>query len=261
MSSSASDDRAGFSVAADAYDRFMGRYSRLLAPVFADYADIDDGLTALDVGCGTGALTEELVGRLGEIRVGAVDPSPSFLAAVRDRFPDVETLEADAAHLPHQDDIFDRALAQLVVHFMPDPVAGLVEMGRVTKPGGMVAACVWDHAGGSGPLATFWRAARDMDPRIDDESGRPGTAAGQLESLMRAAGLGDVSETALVARVGHPSFEEWWEPFEMGVGPAGQFVAGLSPEGKDELRERCQTLLPDPPFQIAARAWAARGFA
>jgi SAM-dependent methyltransferase len=254
-----SDDNAGFAVAAEAYDRFMGRYSQVLAPVFADFAEIEEGLTALDVGCGPGALTKELIGRLGHEAVSAVDPSPTFLAAFRSRFPGVAVEKADASRLPHQDDAFDRTLAQLVVHFMPDPVAGLTEMRRVTKPGGMVAACVWDHAGGSGPLAAFWEAAREIDPRADDESERPGTAPGQLESLMRAAGLDEVVETALEIIVEHPTFEEWWEPYTLGVGPLGQFVAGLSSPDRSRLRDRCRALLPPAPFEIRARAWAARG--
>lgn len=254
-----SDDRAAFAVAADAYDRFMGRYSRLLAPVFADFADVGDGLTALDVGCGPGALTQELIGRLGDGAVSAVDPSPTFLTAFRSRYPGVEVHEADAARLPHRDGTFDRALAQLVVHFMPDPIAGLTEMRRVTKPGGLVAACVWDHAGGAGPLAVFWEAAREIDPLADNESERPGTAPGQLEALMRTAGLNDVTESALEVSVEHPTFEEWWEPYTLGVGPLGQFVAGLSPEDRTRLRDRCRALLPSAPFEIRARAWAARG--
>lgn len=261
MSSLGSDDRAGFAVAADAYDRFMGRYSKPLAPIFADFSEVSPGLTALDVGCGSGVLTGELVDRLGEIRVGAVDPSASFVEAVRDRFPDVEVHRADAADLPYGDGIFDRTLAQLVVHFMPDPVSGLAEMRRVTKPGGIVAACVWDHAGGLGPLSIFWQAARELDPSVDDESGRPGTSEGQLESLMGSAGLDDVTGTALDIRVVHPTFDEWWDPYLLGVGPAGRFVAELSPEARASLRERCRALLSDAPFEIVARAWAASGIA
>ena len=140
-----------FAVAADAYDRFMGRYSVPLAPAFADFADVSAPQRALDVGCGPGALTAELVRRLGTDAVTAVDPSEPFVAAARARHPGVTIDRASAEHLPFDDDMFDASLAQLVVHFMADPVAGLREMARVSRHGGAVAACVWDHAGGSGP--------------------------------------------------------------------------------------------------------------
>src|SRR3954454_10971515 len=135
-----------FDVTASAYDRFMGRYSVQLAAPMADLAGVTDGGRALDVGCGPGALTAELVGRLGPDRVVAADPSASFVAAARERLPGLRVVEATAEDLPFDDGAFDAALAQLVVHFMTDPVAGLGEMVRVTRPGGAVVACVWDLA-------------------------------------------------------------------------------------------------------------------
>ena len=146
-------ERANFEVPADAYDRFMGRYSRHLSARLADFARaVEAGQRALDVGCGPGALTGEL-GRLGADGVTAVDPSESFVAAVRERQPGVRVEHASAEELPFGGGEFDVALAQLVVHFMADPVQGLREMARVTRPGGVVAACVWDHArDGGGPL-------------------------------------------------------------------------------------------------------------
>ncbi len=143
--------RVSFDVAADAYDRFMGRYSQLLSPQMADLAGVRPGQRVLDVGCGPGALTAELVTRLGPEGVGAVDPSEPFVAAARARHPGVDVSQASAEELPFADGSFDAALAQLVVHFMKDPVAGLAEMARVTRPGGVVAACVWDHAWRPGP--------------------------------------------------------------------------------------------------------------
>ena len=140
-----------FNVAADAYDNFMGRYSVPLAPRFADFAEIEPGQRVLDVGCGPGALTLELVGRLGPHAVSAVDPSEQFVAAVRTRARDASVECASAEHLPFGDDTFDASLAQLVVHFMDEPVSGLREMGRVTRDGGLVAACVWDHAATTPP--------------------------------------------------------------------------------------------------------------
>ncbi|HEX2766777.1 MAG TPA: class I SAM-dependent methyltransferase [Candidatus Limnocylindria bacterium] len=249
----------GFDVAAEAYDRFMGRYSRLLAPQLADLASVSTGQRVLDVGCGPGALTSELVARLGADAVAAVDPSPPFVAAIRARLPGVAVQEASASSLPFADGAFDAVLAQLVVHFMPDPEAGIAEMTRVCTSGGVVAACVWDIAGGRAPHSPFWQAVHDLFGDAEDESERPGARAGHLVSLFKAVGLSDVVERELVARREHASFEEWWEPYEEGVGPAGQYVAALSPDARGALRDRCRVLLPEPPFTISSVAWAARG--
>jgi SAM-dependent methyltransferase len=248
-----------FTVPADAYDRFMGRYSVLLAPQLVDLAELSVGQRVLDVGCGTGALTAELVERLGPSAVTAIDPSEPFVAAARARYPGVSVRRASAEQLPFPSDAFDAALAQLVVHFMADPIAGLREMARVTRPGGVVAACVWDHAGGQGPLSLFWEAVRGLDPEVEDESHLAGARAGHLTELFQAAGLQAVEETSLVVSVEHPSFEEWWEPFTFGVGPAGAHAARLDPDRQAELRERCRQALPQAPFTLTARAWAARG--
>lgn len=249
----------GFAVTADAYDRFMGRYSVPLAPVFADFAGVAPRQRVLDVGCGPGALTAELVKRLGPGAVVAVDPSASFADAVRDRHPDVGVHRADAERLPLADDTFDGALAQLVVHFMTDPVGGLREMGRVTKPGGVVAACVWDFGEGRSPLSLFWAAACDLDAHAPVEAALPGTRRGQLASLLRDAGMRDVEQTALSIDVRHDTFEDWWQPFELGVGPAGSYVSALDALGRRRLEERCRELLPEPPVAVTAVAWAVRG--
>jgi SAM-dependent methyltransferase len=250
-----------FDVDASAYDAFMGRYSAPLAPQLADLARVSAGQRALDVGCGTGMLTGELVGRLGASSVSAVDPSTPFVESVRDRYPAVDVQQAKAELLPFPDDSFDAALAQLVVHFMSDPVAGLAEMARVTRPGGLVAACVWDHAGGRGPLSVFWSAARDLDPGVEDESALAGAREGHLSELLTAAGLRQIEEIPLSVGVEHPSFEEWWEPFTLGVGPAGAYVVGLSEEERAALRDHCRRALPEAPFVLLARAWAVRGLA
>ena len=250
-----------FAAGPDAYDRFMGRYSVPLAPGFADFASIEAPQLVLDVGCGPGALTSELARRVGAHAVTAVDPSPGFVEAAQERNPDVAVRQAEAEQLPFDDESFDAALAQLVVHFMAEPIAGLREMRRVTRSGGVVAACVWDHAGGSGPIARFWETAHELDPDVRDESGLPGARQGDLERLFLEAGLGGVEERLLTVEVEHPTFEEWWEPFTLGIGPAGSYVAGLTPESHDRLRDRCRELHPPPPFVVAASAWAARGAA
>ncbi len=248
-----------FAVAAGAYDRFMGRYSVPLAPQLAELAHVSPGQRVLDVGCGPGALTAELVDRVGADAVSAVDPSESFVSAVEARHPGVSVQRASAEQLPFQEGAFDVALAQLVVHFMADPVAGLREMARVTRPDGLVAACVWDHGGGQGPLSLFWQAARELDPGVEDESRLAGSRDGHLVELLQAAGLRDVDGTTLSVSVEHPSFDDWWEPYTLGVGLAGAYASGLEPVRQAELRERCRRLLPPAPFTLKTRAWAARG--
>ena len=249
-----------FAVAADAYDRFMGRYSMPLAPLFADFAGVSAGQRVLDVGCGPGALTAELVRRLGSTAVTAVDPSEPFVAAARERYPEVRVQRAPAEDLPFTDDEFDAGLAQLVVHFMSDAVAGLTEIARVTRDGGVIAACVWDLArGGQGPLGVFWETARELDPEIQDEADLAGTREGHLAELFLAADIREVEQAALEVRVEHATFDDWWEPYTLGVGPAGSYAAGLDPEHQTRLRERCRERLPVAPFVLAARAWAARG--
>lgn len=248
-----------FAVAADAYDRFMGRYSSRLSAQLADFSGIEAGMRVLDVGCGPGALTTELVQRVGAAGVAAIDPSEQFVAAARERHPGADVRSASAEELPFADGEFDSALAQLVVHFMADPVRGLAEMARVTRDGGVVAACVWDHAGGQTPLAPFWQAVREIDPAEEGEGTLAGGREGHLSELFAEAGLREVEETALPVRVEHATFEEWWEPFTLGVGPAGAYVAKLDSAQQAELRERCRQRLGDGPFTIPARAWAARG--
>lgn len=248
-----------FAVPADAYDRFMGVYSVQLAPQFVDFAGVEPGQRALDVGCGPGALVRVLVERLGADAVAAVDPSESFVDAARERHPGVEVRLAAAESLPFSDGEFDVTLAQLVVHFMHDPVAGLAEMARVTRRGGIVAASVWDFAGERAPLTPLWRAAAELDPDVEDESGLAGAREGHLRELFEAAGLRDVEESELTARVRYETFEQWWEPFTRGVGPAGAYVASRDAERQADVRERCRASLPPAPFTLETYAWATRG--
>jgi ubiquinone/menaquinone biosynthesis C-methylase UbiE len=248
-----------FAVAADSYDRFMGRYSAPLAPRFADFAGVAVGQAVLDVGCGPGALTGELVTRAGANRVSAADPSESFVQAARERNPGTDVRLAPAENLPFADRSFDVSLAQLVVHFMSDPVAGLREMARVTRSGGVVAACVWDFAGGRAPLSLFWAAARELDPEAVDESNLAGAREGHLGELLHQAGLRDVEAGSLSVEVEHQTFEEWWEPFTLGVGPAGASANGLEPDDRARLRERCREKIRSAPFVLPAHVWAARG--
>ena len=248
----------GFDVGADPYARFMGRFSEPLAARFVQLANVRSGQRVLDVGCGPGALTAELVARLGSSAVWAIDPSASFVAAICDRFPQVSVQRGVAEQLPFADRTFDAALAQLVVHFMADPAGGLAEMARVTRRGGLVAACVWDHAGGSGPLAAFWQAVHDLDPAESGEGGLAGTREGDLADLCAAAGLRHIEPGVLSVQIRFATFTDWWEPFTLGVGPAGAYVSQLGQTQRQALRARCEQLLPPAPFDICATAWSVR---
>lgn len=244
--------------AADAYGLFTGRFSKPLAAEFVDFVGPTPGQRVLDVGCGPGALTNLLVERVGGSAVSAVDPSEAFVAAARTRLPGVDVRRATAEELPYAENTFDVALAQLVVHFMSDPVAGLAEMARVTKADGVVAACVWDNAGGFGPLSPLWRAAREIDPAAGDESGAAGASEGQLAELARAAGLAQVRSARLTVDVSFETFQQWWEPLTLGVGSSGAYVQGLDEPSRQALRDRLERALGPTPFTASASAWCVR---
>ena len=248
-----------FAVEAEAYDRYMGRWSERLSAQLADFAGIRAGDRVLDVGCGPGNLTAELVSRTAADAVAAVDPSPQFVSAARDRNPGADVRQASAEALPFVSGVFDAALAQLVVHFMKDPVVGLREMARVTRREGVIAVCVWDYAGSRDPLGPFWQAVRSVDPSSEGEAALPGARQGHLMQLFVEAGIEAIEETSLSARRRFGSFDEWWEPFTLGVGPGGAYVSRLDVGRAAELRERCRAMLPRGDFEITAHAWAVRG--
>lgn len=241
-----------FDVAASAYDRFMGAFSEPLADQLLALVKPAPGMRALDVGCGPGAVLVRLADILGGSQVAGVDPSEPFVAAARQRVPDADIRVAGADPLPFDDGAFDLAIAQLVVNFMPDPVAGVREMARVTRPGGTVAASLWDFIGERAPLSLFWRAARDVDPGVVDESGTPSAPPAYLGQLFTAAGLADPRLTELTVTRHYASFDEWWEPYTLGVGPAGAYLAGLDAAAAATLRAHAATLLPNGPFEVDA---------
>ncbi|AXH95745.1 class I SAM-dependent methyltransferase [Ornithinimicrobium avium] len=228
---------ATFRSGGEAYDFFMGRYAAPLAPAFADLAGVTEGQRALDVGCGTGMLTAELVGRLGVDNVAACDPAPAQLAAARARCPGVDVRQASAEDLPFEDDSVDVCLAQLVLHFVPDPERGVAEMARVTVPGGRVAVCVWDALGGMEMLRLFWQAGNDVDAAAPEELrtmrfGHPD----ELAALLRGAGLVDVVEETVAVEARYEDVDELWSSLRLGVGPAGAYLAALPGEQQEALR-------------------------
>jgi ubiquinone/menaquinone biosynthesis C-methylase UbiE len=226
-----------FAVAGDAYDSFMGRYSRGLAEAFCDAAGASAGSTALDVGCGPGALTGVLAARLGPHAVFACDPSPSFRAECEARHPGVVVKLGQAESIPFEAESVDHAMAQLVLHFVSEPEQAAREMARVVRPGGTVSACVWDFDGGMEMLRGFWDAALTIDPDAPDEAhtrrfGRPG----EIVELFASVGLEDIVESTLDAASRYAAFDELWNGFLAGVGPAGAYCTSRSEEDRGRLR-------------------------
>jgi SAM-dependent methyltransferase len=247
-----------FDVSGKAYDSFMGCYAAELAPVFADFAGVRSGVTVLDVGCGSGILTEELASRLGPENVAAVDPS-RLVEACAARVPGADVRSGAAEALPWPDGFFDAALAQLVLHFLEDPVAGLAEMRRVVRRGGVVSACSWNFPE-MRLLGTFWQSARSIDPAETGESLEI-ESLDELARLGHEAGLEKVETAPLDVSANYESFDELCSSFQLGVGPAGNYVARLDPETRDAIRDEYRRRLGDPSgsFALGAQAWAVRG--
>jgi len=237
---------------AELYDRFMGKFSAVLAPQMAELAGVSPAQRALDVGCGPGALAGELARRLGPEAVTAIDPSEAFIAACVERNPGVSAHRGVAEALPFPDDTFDVTAAQLVVNFMKDPEAGLAEMVRVTRPGGVIVACDWFHWSGA-PHGPFFHAARLLKNRRSRAMWlkRPGL-------IFQELGLVGIEETTLRACVTYESFEEWWAASTEGVGTSAGYAKKLDPEARAELRDLCRAELPEAPFTIEAGARAVR---
>ena len=255
---------ATFRATADAYDRHIGRYGPDLARARCDAAGVAEGHSAVDVGCGPGALASELVRRLGIDAVAAVDPSPSFVEGCRARLPGLRVEEAAAERLPFPDASFDRALAQLVVNFMTDPPAGVGEMVRVTRPGGVVGAAVWDYGGAMTLLRAFWDAAVALDPAaaaLDEGRSMPFCTQEDLAGLWSGAGLADVHVAAVEAGAHYDGFDDLWRALEAGVGPSGAYVLGLDVDGRAALADELQRRLGvgSRPFRLTARAWVVTG--
>jgi SAM-dependent methyltransferase len=262
-----SEDAPGaamFCTPAEAYDRFVGRYGRGLARALIAAADVRPGRRALDVGCGPGALTTELAALLGADHVAAVEPSAPFADACRQRLPGVHVEVASAEVLPFDDDAFDHALAQLVVNFMTDPAAGVGEMHRVTRPGGTVAAAVWDYAGEMALLRHFWDAAVALDRAASErDEGRsmPFCTPDELRDLWSTTDLSAVEVSPVVVVASYDDYEDLWSPLEVGVGPAGAYAASLPPEHRASLKQELRRRLGvgDDPFELKARAWVVTG--
>jgi SAM-dependent methyltransferase len=256
------DGARSFLVSGDAYDGFIGRYSRQLAIAFADMAGVAPGQSVLDVGCGPGALTGVLAARLGPGAVSACDPSPPFVADCAARHPGVDVRLGRAEEIPFDDARFDRAMAQLVLHFVSDPPRAAAELRRVVRPGGIIAACVWDFAERMHMLRAFWDAALSVDPGAPDEArvlrfGRQGEIAGLFDS----AGLEDITETTLEVSSAYENYDELWSGFLAGIGPAGSYLVAQDEARRGAIRDALFARLGSPAgrFTLAATARCARG--
>lgn len=248
-----------FAVAGASYDAFMGRYSRPLADRFADAAGIRLGDTAVDVGCGPGALTGVLVERLGVEAVAACDPASGFVNECAARHPGVRVDIGRAEALPFETGRFDHALAQLVLHFVSDTEQAAREMMRVVRPGGTVSACVWDFDEGMEMLRCFWDAAEQIDPGAPDEARtlRFG-GTGEIAGLFVSAGMVDVVESELRVSSSYTGFDELWNGFLSGVGPAPGRTASPapSPTGTGCAR-RCSSGSAHLPDRSRSAPWPA----
>lgn len=253
--------------ASDAYERYMGRWSRQVAPVFTKWLNLAPGARWIDIGCGTGVLTSTIVATSEPAEVVGVDSSDTFLrsasATVTD--PRVSFIQGDAQAVPQADDRFDVAVSGLVLNFLPDKNAAVREMARVVRPGGTIALYVWDYAGHMQVMRTFFDVATALDPKAleyDDGVKAPICRPGPLSDLLERNGLLDVEVRAIDVPAAFDSFEDYWSPFLGGTGSAPRYCASLENEAREHLKGEIQRRLPigpDGEILLAIRAWAAKG--
>ena len=248
-----------FAVAGEAYDRFIGRYSRELAPRFLDFAGVAAG-PVIEVGCGPGALTALLAERLGASRVAAVDPSQPFVDSCRARVPGADVRLGSAETLPFPSGSFEAALSQLVLSFVADAGRMVAEAARVVRPGGTVAACTFE-ANGFALARTFWQAALRFDPAAPDDARLPFRRSDELWGLWSRAGFRDVESSVIDIEATYSGFDDFWGPFALGVGPPGGYLVTQPDDRRASIRDACFEILGRPAgaFSLPARALAIRG--
>ena len=251
----------------EAYESYIGRWSRLIAGRYLAWLDVVHGSRWLDLGCGTGALSETILQRASPDKVTAFDRSFGFVqtAVARNKDPRLQFTCADAQALPFQSDSFDAAVSALVLNFIPAPDRAVREMMRVLRPRGSVSAYVWDYAGGMQILRVFWEEARALDSsaaQLDEGVRFPLCHPDALHDLFSGCGLANVDIVALDVTARFRNFADYWTPFLGGQGPAPTYVAGLTETQRDRLRTRLRARLGssnDGSFELNARAWAVRG--
>lgn len=253
--------------AGDAYEPYVGRWSRLVAAEFVDWLAVAEGARWLDVGCGTGALTRTVLDRAAPRRVIGVDASQAFLDFARDgiRDPRVEFRTGDARALPVDDAAFDAAVSGLVLNFVPEPARAVADIARTVRPGGIVSVYVWDYAGEMQLMRRFWDAAAALDPaahELDEGRRFPICRPEALRALFADAGLGDITDRAIDVPTVFRDFDDYWSPFLGGQGPAPGYCVSLPEPEREKLRHKLQTELPtesDGSIHLTARAFAVRG--
>lgn len=250
----------------DPYEQYVGRWSRRVAPLFLDWLGAAEGLDWVDVGCGTGALTAAILDGCAPASVVGVDPADGFVEAARERLGDRATFVAgDAVALPLPDASADAVVSALVLNFVAEPHAAVEEALRVARPGGTVAASVWDYAGRMDLMRRFWDAAAALDSeasRLDEGARFPLAHPDALAALLAAAGCADVATTAIDIPTVFADFEDYWSPFLGGQGPAPAYAMSLDAVAREALRARLEETLPreaDGSIALTARAWAVRG--
>lgn len=251
---------------AEAYERFMGRWSARLAGPYLDFVRLRGGSHILDVGCGTGAIAEVIASAKIPVSVVGVDPVEGFVGYCCARFTDPKYSfeRGNALELAYSEAAFDATVSLLVLMLVPDPGKAASEMRRVTKPGGIVSACTWDGAGME-MSAIIWEEALKLDPSIAGKAERPKhcNAQGQLAALWQDVGLDDVEEEMIEIRTDFESFDDYWVPYLAGVGPTGSYVAALSEDRREALanalRKRLLSGKPDGPISLGAKARVVRG--
>ncbi|MBL8894018.1 MAG: methyltransferase domain-containing protein [Rhizobiales bacterium] len=254
---------------ASGYEQLMGRWSRQLAVLFIDFAGLKDGEKILDVGCGTGSLTFALPKAANIAEVSAIDYSPVFVAEAQSRNADarIKIQQGDATALPFPDASFDRAMALLVLHFVPEAPKAIGEMCRVVRKNGVVAAAVWDHLGGMPVM----RMVLDTLAPLDEAAMRlrnhycfqPMMRPGEMREAFMAQGLEHVEETSILIRMNYASFDDFWAPIAAGEGPLGKYIAGLDASLREKadaaVRNAYEAGAPDGPRSFVAVAWAVKG--
>jgi len=251
----------------EAYERFMGRWSQRMAPVFLDFVGVQEGHRVLDIGSGTGSLAGAVLGTTQTSRVVGIDASADYIARAREGLQSerVTFEQGDAQRLRFPHASFDRTLSLLVLNFIPDATAALREMIRVTKPDGLVAAAVWDYGQGMEMLRLFWDEAIALDPASDARHERhmPFSRQGELTRLWREGGLADVHEVPLTIPLDFAAFDDYWEPFLGRQGPAGAYVSTLPHNRRSQLEDRLRTRLIGAAdgrnIRLKGRAWAVKG--
>ncbi len=251
----------------NAYESYVGRWSRRVAVKFVGWLEVPHGLRWLDVGCGTGALTSTILAIARPSEATGVDPSENFLAIARESVPGATFQQGDARALPVAAASADVIVSGLALNFVPSPGSAVAEFARVARPGATVAAYVWDYADGMAMMRYFWDAAADLDPeaaRIEEGLRFPLCRPDPLRLLWTDAGLGEVAVTAIEIPTVFVDFDDYWSPFLGGQGPAPGYLASLPEQGRIALREQLRLRLPratDGSIPLTARAWAVRGLA